>query len=562
MDADTVLRLRGELLEVWRGAHKNWRDWEDVVNQKHKIRVVKPAEPRRLSFARSKIQSMVDTMVTNSPRVSRDPRAETQEAKAEADKVEKWGKGVLYRLAAVKGMVPPFKMAALYLALLGYSVMKARWDTHAWPQKPDGRNKAKLARWEEAIETAFPFILEVPHPARVLMPPFEREVSLAIESRTVSTLSLQEEFPLLSVNQPRAMLEVVEYWDKERRAVVADGQLVYEKANPFGFVPYTHAYAGFGWEGSPVYTAGSTPADPSLGPSPEEYAQGLLSSSIDVIKSMDEWFSAMLALSLRTAYRSVFTTGDAEELARNFAEAGLGSVIEQGVNEEIKWEEPPRVDPWLFQVLGIAREDAEGGTYAGEVQGQKSPGVETATQHALMLGMARQKFGVPMEQLNYMANLVLGFCARMMIERGEKVNVGGVRVRAEDFRGNYDFKVDFLSLDEGALLRTKEGALRELQAGAIDFETYQAVAGRTDVSGLRRRVALDRIMQNPMVDEMLIQLVFPEFQQWALGQKAARPQEQPGLPKAFVPAPGPEQAAAGFQGMVQTPGGGITRVGR
>lgn len=546
--------------------------------REHKIDVVAPAQARKLSFGRSKVDAMADTLVTSNPTVKRYPTKRGDLSDSRADEVEKWAEGLL-REASLNEMVPPFKTAAKYIALLGYTVLKQRWDNTVWPKKPrKGAKQGRFDDYERIRSMAFPFAIECPHPARVLMPHNERNPSMAIETSTAFIFDLKRQYPEQAsefVGRPYDMLEVIHYWDYDWQIILVQGRELLVLPNEWGFIPYTHAFSGYGQERAPTYQAtqsgvASGRGVPPMGPKPEDMAVGLLRSVRDTIMSMDEFYSAMHYLALNQAYRVKYTTGDPEELAQALSDAEAGGVVPTG-GAQITEEAPPRVDRWAFQVHAMAQADLNQSTFASEVQGQRSPGVTTATQHALMLGTSRQKFDVPLIQLNQMANQALGYCAKMVVARNESVTIDGVTITPEHFEKNFDFEVKFESKDEGALLREREVGMREVQSGLRSPETYWEKTGISDAVGEARKIFVAQMMQSDIIRQ--------EIENWVLGSfRENRQKQQPqngGLaqnggpgrnltpfqaPQSFIPQPGgPQEAGLTQRQMVQTPGTPLAR---
>ena len=472
-----TLDFRAAMRVVWNTAHGNWKTLDEpLYDDTFEMRVVKPAKARRLATGSGIIDGMGDTLVSAEPDVTRKTGNKDKD-----DKTEIWGRALLMQMAQEQ-IVPPFKVSAKFLSMLGYSNMGLKWNQVAFDE---GR---------------FPFYLEVPHPARILMPPFHRQPSVAIESATVPVWEVAGKYPSARVGKKdfEQVLMII-HTSKDWISVLLDDKQVSIKPNVYEEVFYTHAFAGYGYEKSPSYDG------PNLGPKPEDFAVGLLRKVEDGIISIAEFHSAMLALALRTAYRSIFTEGDPEELARNFNAAGLGGVIPKEKGVKIEWEEPPRVDPWMFQIPQTYQQAVVQGTYATEVRGFKSPGVETATQHALMLGSSRQKFDIPMKELNYMAGKVLGFAAKMVATQDISVTIGGVTCGKGDFEDNFDFTVDFSAKDEGQILRAKESGMREVGAGLSSLERYLEEAAQvSDVTGEMKRIMVNRFKQSPTIMEAVI----------------------------------------------------------
>lgn len=579
-----AVEARQEFRKLWNKAHDNWKEWEDFYEQKHEVRFVKPAEPRKLGLARNKINVMVDTLVTRKPKVTRKPVKDTQQSKDRADRGEKWAQALLWRsaLGGQNGM-PPFRTAGFYLALLGYGTGAVRWDDSVWDAKADIARgpgyKRRLEEWKTSRKRAFPFLLEFPHPGRVLMPPMEKKPTIVIETASmygwqVSGL-LEQEAPESAwefKGKQYDVVEVVQHWDTENRSLYIAGEVAEQGENGLGVVPYVHGFSGRGFEHMPSY--GSLSYGPiggdgtgMLGPKAEDMAVGHLAGITDSIRYLDEFNTAQRWNALRASYPTIYTTEDAEELQRALEKAGLGGIVTVG--EPPKYEDLPNIGAWMQQVSVDARRDVDEGTFAGVVQGEVTPGVTTATQHAMQLGAARVGFDMPMTQLNLMAGEMLGLCARMVSLRGESVTIGEVTCSADDFEGNYDFEVDFQAKDEGQKLREENSGMEKFKMGLLDFEGFQDIAGVGDATGMRKRIFVDRARQSEPVQNAVFEAAMAFFR--AKVAKKAREEQKvngnqgmpptPGQMPGFIPQPGGvQEGRQAQQGMAQVPGQGIERV--
>lgn len=555
---ESVERKRQSLTKLWQPAWENWRIWERLINQEHTIEFVKPAKVRKLGLAKAKIQAMVDTLVTNSPKVTRKAVNKSEEAKQLADKVEKWGTGALRKAAAQQFLTPPFRTAATFMASLGYGAGVVRWDDDAWPKD------------EEAKKRAFPFILEFPHPGRVLIPSNERQPSLVIEIATMfnwqvaKMLGKSEEE---AQGEPFDIIEVITYWDEEWKGVFAGSEDIKVTKNGLGFIPWTHGFAGYGMERMPTSlsmagTGATSPNVYDMGPTPVNLARGLLSGVEDSIIYLDEHITARRWLEMEAAYgRRVLGAGeDAEEVAQQISEGGLGAVLSVNDVNQLRREDIPNIGAWMDGGAAQALADIERGTTPAVISGERAPRQVTATGEAMTLAQARMKFEMPMQQLNYFAAQQLAFCARMVVARGESVTIDDVTCSEDDFQDYFDFEVDFLAKDEGSLLRAKADAREEIKMALLDFKGYQDTAGRGDATGLQRRIFVDKALTSEQVMGPIIQAAVAAFtQKVAGGGVTVTPPvpaggSPPGAGEAQTPftpqAGGPVEAEQVEQGMM------------
>lgn len=578
LTVEYITGLREELKETWGKAHAGWVEWVKFFKIEHDIRAFEETQKRRLSYARSKILAMVDSQVTDNPRVTRKPQGEGAAHKAEADKVEKVAVGILRKGAQTWGLVPPFRTCALFLALLGYGELLVRLDSSRWPKKPRKGTKGyeeALERWERERRNAFPWVIEAPYPARVLLPPNEREPSFAVESATMYNWQIERDYGIGPHDgKLMGVTDTILYMDREQVGLVIGKEMVVKKRNPYKIVPYTHAYAGMGIEHPSSYSLGEGSSS-DLGPAPEDLAVGLLGGNEEEIRAADELVTAFLHMALLSSYQTIYLPYAVDSASFQAArkKAGLGGTFQlpAGVDPNtIKYGDVPRLDPWVFQVLQTYLQGLEGGTFSGIVQGQIAPNVPTATGQAMLLGSSRLKFGLPLQQLNYMAGQCLGFIARMTEVIGDEFWVEGIPFSGKDFEGNYDFEVNFMAKDEASQMRRTAQNLDLLKVDSISLEKLIEETGESDVTGEMRRILVGKMLKDPALLGQIMQLGM-QLAQKKVGVSLPPPTVVPvtpavpppggmGQPQPFVQPPGGlGEAQQVQQGMEQIPGQGMER---
>ena len=238
-------------------------------------------------------------------------------------------------------------------------------------------------------------------------------------------------------------------------------------------------------------------------------------------------------------------------MAENLKIAGLGGVIPKDFNAELAWEQFPQMNDAMFNVLDMARRDIDEATFATVVQGIRSPGVDTASQHAMQLSAARQKFGIPMLQLATMGADTLGFCSRMVEDKDVSITIGGHTVKGADFEKDYHYVVDFLAQDEASQLRNQEIGARLVQQGLKSKETFhQEDTNMRDHPAEQRRITTEQIMASPQINDQIIQAALAQFN----NRLAAEGQPVP-PPQAPQGQQGPPQMGPSPNGAINQPGG-------
>lgn len=480
--------------KVWGNAYQHWDLVDRIVNQQTNVVRMRGASSYHSASPAAKIQTMVDTLITAEPVVKREPENDSETAKDSADRVERAMQKLLV-LSARESIMPPQRIVGGNFARYGYAWQNLKINMDVFPPKPEkGRGlKKRTEKREKERLSVLPFRIEAGHPKWVLMPGYTKEPEFAIEIQPRPAFEVERQYD--NYDAKGKTLEDVEVWlswDKKWRGVFVDGQEILVVPNGWGFVPYVQGMAGFGY-----------PSGVAMNYLMEDLAVGLLSRSIDALKVKDEMLTALHHLILRAAYPHLFTTEDVAYLT----EALQGTIVQVSDVANLKWEEFPQVGNIFVQLLQAIEQDIAEGTFVGEVSGERTPGVNTALQHALILNAARLRFGEGVRQLNYMSASLLGMAAKVIETMGETVKIGGIIIGPDDIRGNYEFEVDYLQGDAESNLRKNDIGLRMWQAGAISQEDYlQEWAGVTDASGAIEKRRREELRKSEWAQGKVLQL--------------------------------------------------------
>ena len=242
--------------DVWMTAHKEWEIDDEYFELGFKVRA-----PRRVAkvvppTGRAKVTGAVDQLITSDPAVSRRAIGRGDNAQTDADRIAAWGTLVLKRLD-LEMACPPFKEFATNLFLYGYAVMYGPiWNDEAWPFHPDRQGRRRnskpyrdeMAEWEKKDAGVFPYWGASPHPSKILIDPNSGKVPpFGIMREKRFTINIQREFGEEKVKgAPYELREVTTYFSEDQLLVAVDDDVVQDVDNPFGFVPFTQAFSGFG----------------------------------------------------------------------------------------------------------------------------------------------------------------------------------------------------------------------------------------------------------------------------------------------------------------------------
>jgi len=108
--------------------------------------------------------------------------------------------------------------------------------------RPSLKDKGK---WEYYLQTTFPFTFRFVHPLNCVWVTDE----LVIETMKRRVMDIQAKYPWYkSDKDPMADVDWWEYHSNTQIMYVADGEVVEDMDNQYGFIPYEIGYSGFGFE--------------------------------------------------------------------------------------------------------------------------------------------------------------------------------------------------------------------------------------------------------------------------------------------------------------------------
>lgn len=545
VDAAYVQSVRISLEAIRSVAHQHWIRVDAFYAGENVLDDLGPLiKPLRSSTAKAKVDAMFNSLVTRKPVVTRVAKRKGSPHEDNADLVEKWCTALLKQNDR-RAAMPPFKMLSKHLTLYGYGVGKTLFNWAEWPDKPKGRMSKRLQEaiedWKAKRAAAVPFLLTAPHPTMVLLPPTGKQPDMAVEVMEQYAYQCQQDYPEWdSFNDPFELVEKVLFWDNEHRLVLVKGEEVVNTGNDWGFVPYVQGFGGFG------QIRGQRTQDKSMGF--EDMAQGIISGVLELLHAESQELSAKHFLAMQMAQRVVYTPEDPKTLAQARAAAtpaGFVKLRTEAINA-MKWEELPNMQPWIDRHEDVLKGLIDQGTFVGEVAGERTQGVATAYQHAMILGRARLAFDVAMMQLNSMAAIQLGQCLRMVDTIGEPVTVGGITIGPGQIEKDFVVDVDFEEGDEQARRTLFDEGLKAVGAGKISDQTFlQEYAAIPNATEELDRIIVEKMIASQEIQGMILSEVQRRWQEKATGGVAPSPAG------AVLPPPSPGGPLPG--GLPTTP---------
>lgn len=469
--------------DVWAMAHGEWLEDDMFFKGRYANKIVVPewSEGRKFipATAYAKVVNAVSQLITSEPRADRHAFSDEPKDQAEANRLSTWAGNSL------KGFTrfttgSPLKDFGHNLFEYGYSAMYApTWNNALWPDFPERNkrrsdNKAWLREkegWERDVATIFPFNALVPHPTEILIDPTAPAVPPWAIYRTQRTSQSLKDTFLDGSDNPDAVLKAFHhllpgkstekvslyiYWSEERYVVVGDLNTVdgsifgnsivlVDTDNPYGFMPFIHAFAGFG-SPSPYGRSQDWVSD---------MAYGILRPIRSALLSEAQIATGEDQIVFKIAFEHLFVEERAKEIGDQM---GQGIVVEIGVNNKVVPEQTSQIPPALFALKADRVKDTEigSGGQSAITRGDRSPGTRTASQHAQQVSLAKQIYNTPMQRLNHVASIMVGNMARLMVVMEAPVSITGeiegktslITVKPEDFKGHFHFDVDMEAADD------------------------------------------------------------------------------------------------------------------
>lgn len=535
-DAAHIARKRDWSLETWQRSRDQWSKVDAWLKGETPLWEVKgvnqhPGRPEvHPALAAAIVDHAVDNGMSYDPVVERIPASEKDRSQRNADKVEPFVRNAL----VAAGMEQPsltFRQLLSNVTAYGYGVLEgAVINSIDRPRKPKQRSgetednfKKRLSLYENRKKTWLPFSIRAPHPSRVLLDPLNKRPQFAVKHQYWFAWQVEDyakarvenrkrvgrdaipvanEWKLAPESNPMDSVLCDEYWTKDWHAfVVVEGGssvsdvgqgMVFCERNVWGFLPFGHAYSGWGKE-----LVANDRFDPSC------LTVGILDPVMQSLKSHAMVITALTNYVIEGGFPRRGTRLDAQE-----ATDQLRSDVMSLTNKDDIWNvDAPQLPQWLLQVLEVLAQDIELGTYARSLAGQRDAGVVTVGQQLILSGAAGRKFIAPMRQVEHLATICAGSVLRLVDVIGEELYCQGAKLSPAQIEHDYSVNVRFEMRDPVMHLQQKELALREWQAGAISIDDYWAVAGYSDATEMRDRILLQRLRELPDMQMLMMERV-------------------------------------------------------
>jgi len=403
------------LQDLWSRTHVKWQEIDSYYQQTFKLWPEGMNRPEWLKPARSRsiVDHAVDHQLAYEPMIHRWPSTQTEASKRRADQIEPVMKAILDEASLFEPNLT-WKQVGKHLLLYGYAVVEDGLDSLCMAQRREkpkkGRNEPqdeyerRVRIHRNASKSMMPFRTRAPHPSRVLLDPTEKEPRIAVKHALRRSIDLEEitkarligarakrgEVKKWEVGEnPFELIMVDEFWSECWHAMAVDSELLFVEKNTWGFVPYSHAFSGYGQEVTELEEC-----DPTY------LAVGILEPVMPVLKAQAQAISGRHNALMEATFNPTGTVMDSAELQEQMAR---GDVIEMGNRGDVWKMDMPNLPNWMFQSEEWLDRDIEMGTFSRALQGVRETGVSTVGQQAILTTAAGRKFVSPSKQLQHLA---------------------------------------------------------------------------------------------------------------------------------------------------------------
>ena len=520
---ESIRQITKYLQDLWSRTHNKWREVDSYYQQEFKLWPEGMSRPEWLKPARSRsiVDHAVDHQLAYEPIVHRFPAGQTEASERRADEVEPAMKAILDEASLFEPSMT-WKAIGKHLLLYGYAVIEDGLDSSCMNQRREkprkGRNEPqdefdrRVRSHQNAVKSMMPFRTRAPHPSRVLLDPMEKEPRMAVKHAYRRSIDLEEitsarmsgsrakrgeVHPWKVTDNPFEMVMVDEFWSECWHAMVANDELLFVEKNTWGFIPYSHAFSGYGQEITSIEEY-----DPSY------LAVGILEPVMPALKAQAQAVAGRHNALMEATFNPTGTVMDASELEEQLSR---GDVIEMGNKSDVWKMEIPQLPRWMFASEEWLDRDIELGTFSRALAGVREQGVSTVGQQAILTTAAGRKFVSPTKQLEHLATKSAEHILQWVDVLELDLRIRGHRLNRQMLESDYSCSVSFELIDPVLQLQFRELGMREVQQGLKSKETYWSSDARLeDSTGEQKRLLEDLIREDPRVQELMAKEVARE----------------------------------------------------
>ena len=468
-----ITEIQADLERFYSRAHRSMERADKMHNQDFTGLIDVPYEIRVFlsSTAANIIDGYRNQIRTTEPTVNFSPSANTRAAERQGVLMKKWGYGMMER-ERLRAAIDPNLQCGFDLLLRGAACKKIVVDVDGMVGPAPKKNSKAFKDWEAKALNCWPFISRAIDPLSVFPSPGDvKPLPFMIEKQRRPAAMLWAQYPewrdpkreTKEGKNPARLVTWIEYWSKDEYIVEADGELVFEKENPYGFVPYIFEWSGLG--------RAHSDADPS------HLAVGILTH---ILGELEEEVRLKTAISVQTqmhVFPPILTTEDPRKVAAQFG-LGPGKVIRHPPGNPPQYMNYPAPNENLYRFLDAIQQNIS--RLAGAaLSGGRDPGVEYGVLQAQMVGQALTTIapiratlnGIATQTLNMMGTMVRKMDLNMTIKGTMETIEEPFSVQGSDF-DHMSFDVSFEAVDPAENDRALMVGEALRRAGDISQRTF------------------------------------------------------------------------------------------
>ena len=452
----------------------------------------------RSSLATDVVDQVSDQLRTDEPSVIFGALTHSDREMTRKSHLEGWGKQVV--LDDQNGQdIDAYSQAGKDLALRGESVIKRLHNTNM-PKEPvlsqfkgKGRRanfKEAKQKWDAEMAATSPLLpARAVDPLMCFIPPNAvNPLPYIIEHQRRRQVDIWDDYPDWQsnlakkvwmqdgtetsvssdeLNDPLREVDWLEYWSKDRYIVIVDGIELFDKENPYGFVPYAHNYSGMGRSDQRASSANKAASILSK-------IRGELLSEI-VLKTI------MFELSQSYVFPRIRVPEGREEIIKS--EMGHRGILTYDPQDprgpdSIQWLNPIPINPAVSGFLAEAQ-NAIARRVNPILSGQGNQDSEFGVLEALRIGQATKGIQEITTNLNRLATASIRQAAQMIIALDLKMTVTatadnggqGFNMKPVDLKTYKQLSVEFDAIDQLEQTRQQQAGMTLFRGEAITRRT-------------------------------------------------------------------------------------------
>ena len=439
-----VKELFEDLRTHYSSMHARMRHADRLFHQQFDGVVDVPYEVRifRSSTATNIVEGFRNQIRTDEPTIQFRPYGPSVAAKKHAVLMQRWGYAQMRREREFSVLDPNIQCGA-DLLLRGAACKKIVVDTSLMMEPPPKRGTNAYREWEEKALRTWPFVVRAIDPLGVFPAPgTKKPLSFIVERQMRYAGEIQDLYPDWHNPDKRGTttrpVEWLEHWTEREYCCEVDGEMVFERENPYGLVPYIWEWSGMG-----RVNADGDPA---------ELAVGILTS---IVGELEEEVRLKTAISVQTqmhVFPPILTVEDPRKVAQEFG-VGPGKVIRHPPGHPPIYMEYPPPNENMYRFLATIQDNI-GRVQSRALSGGRDPGVRYGVLQAQQIGQALTAIAPILTTMDIMGTRTLNMLAaearvldlHMALEGTMEEGEATQRLGGKDFE-HQNFTVSFEAVD-------------------------------------------------------------------------------------------------------------------